>query len=201
MYFLLTQLCFHISSRRHHLYHSQRSTRTIDGSNCVPSTMNGGVHQNSNGNKSYTIGGHSRQRSQPESSQNHAHHQSPPPQPIYAQHMPVNRRPASSYYEYESNGHHVLQNGGSGSKSQHSSPRKMSAPSPPSRPQWNGQGNGSVLGGGSMRGSQRGQNGGPYVTQVQIQQQKQFHQNLMAQNYAAANGKQQHPQMPSASKV
>lgn len=97
---------------------------------------------------------------------------------------------------------------GSGSKSQHSSPRKMSAPSPPSRPQWNGGAHlgGGNTGGGSMRGPRTGgSNGGPYVTQVQIQQQKQFHQSIAASsNYGTnggAGGHKQPPPMPSASKV
>lgn len=90
-----------------------------------------------------------------------------------------------------------------GSKSQHSSPRKMSAPSPPSRPQWT---NGSPLGssgGGSMRGPRNTANSGHYATQVQ--QQKHFHQQVIASqnNYpkgpsSMSNGGKQ---LPSASKV
>lgn len=181
-------------SRRHHLYHSQRSTRTIDGSNCVPSLQqqqqqgpvvvsNGG----SSHNKSYTISGHSRQRSQPETynSQHHPQHQhqSPVNQPIYAQHHPQRTgRPASSYYEFEVVQQQQHLQNGSGSKSQHSSPRKMSAPSPPSRPQWNNNNGGVTMGGGSMRGPRVVGHNSPYATQVQVQQQKQA-------------------QMPSASKV
>lgn len=162
---------------------------------------------NGSHSKSYTISGHSRQRSQPETynSTSPQQHQPPPqhhqsPQPIYAQHH-RNGRPQSSYYEYDVvHQQQKLQNG-SGSKSQHSSPRKMSAPSPPSRPAWNGAPHGGNTGGGSMRGPRNGNNG-PYVTQVQIQQQKQhFHQSIAAAGFGSSVGVQKQPPIPSASKV
>lgn len=177
-------------------------------------------------NKSYTISGHSRQRSQPETyNGSSSNHQSP--QPIYAQHQRHNghhQRPASSYYEsYEVSQNSLIQgnnhnNGGGGgssggSKSQHSSPRKMSAPSPPQRPQWNGGGGVMHMTGGSMRGMGSrgsGSSNGPYVTQVQISSQPQApskHFQHGGGGYTAGGGagsthhhKQPAP-MPSASKV
>lgn len=66
---------------------------------------------------------------------------------------------------------------------------------------------GSITVGGSMRGprsSNNNINGGPYVTQVQIQQQKQKHyqQSLNGSNYGTSSGGSNGQQkMPPASKV
>lgn len=157
--------------------------------------------------KGHTISGHVRQRSQPESQQQH-HQQQQQQQSSQHQHhhqfVKHHRsqgggggRPASSFYEFEVAGRSVEQNGGTFTDNSgyqnNGTPttaattttgtpngyRKMSAPSPPNRPQWS---NGNAYMGGSVRGTRGGlagaggSGGGPYVTQVQIQQQKQQHQ-------------------------